>query len=153
MAAVNRAQRAAVAAAYFVAFWVALPAGLWWAGWAVDRTAGWDRQIVWWGFLPLAVGAPLLARAVCQLRHEGGGLPIGALPPPYLASRGPYAWVRHPIYEGFTVALLGGALLIGSPFTLVLSARPRLNTVKASPSLMILACSFDTKNPRTGTLT
>ncbi len=115
VAEVNRAQRAAVVAAYFVAFWVALPAGLWWAGRALDRAAGWDRQVVWWGLVPLAAGAPLLAWAVHQLRHEGGGLPIGALPPPHLASRGPYAWVRHPIYEGFVLTLLGAALLIGSP--------------------------------------
>jgi 1-acyl-sn-glycerol-3-phosphate acyltransferase len=115
MAEVNRAQRAAVVAAYFVAFWMALPAGLWWAGWAVDGAAGWDRQVEWWGLLPLAVGAPLLARAVAQLWREGGGLPIGALPPPHLARRGTYAWVRHPIYEGFVLTLLGAALLIGSP--------------------------------------
>ncbi len=115
MAGLNRAQRATVVLAYFAAFWIALPAGLWWAGRAIDRTAGWDRTVVWWGFLPLAVGVPLLAWAVRQLWREGGGLPVGALPPPHLASRGPYAWVRHPIYEGFVLVVLGAALLTGSP--------------------------------------
>ena len=115
MAGLNRAQRATVVLAYFAVFWIALPAGLWWAGRALDRAAGWDRAVTWWGFLPLAAGVPLLAWAVRQLWREGGGLPVGALPPPHLASRGPYAWVRHPIYEGFVLVLLGAALLSGSP--------------------------------------
>ncbi len=30
-----------------------------------------------------------------------------------LITRGPYAWVRHPIYSGFLLALLGTALVLG----------------------------------------
>jgi 1-acyl-sn-glycerol-3-phosphate acyltransferase len=114
VAGLNRTQRALVVLAYFLGFWIALPAGLCWAGRALDRAAGWDRTVVWWGLLPLAVGAPLLAWAIFQLWREGGGPPVGALPPPHLASRGPYAWVRHPIYEGFVLVILGAALLTGS---------------------------------------
>jgi len=115
VAALSRVSRAAVTMAYIAVFWVGLPAGLWWAGTAVDRAAGWDQEVMWWGLLPAALGTPLLAWAIYQLWREGGGLPIGALPPPHLACRGPYAWVRHPIYEGFVLALLGVALLRGSP--------------------------------------
>ena len=98
MAALSPARRAAVTMVYIAVFWVGLPAGLWWAGTAVDRAAGWEQEVMWWGLLPAALGAPLLAWAIYQLWREGGGLPIGALPPPHLACRGPYAWVRHPIY-------------------------------------------------------
>ncbi|MHB8301265.1 MAG: methyltransferase family protein [Acidobacteriaceae bacterium] len=32
-----------------------------------------------------------------------------------LTTRGPYAWVRHPIYSGLLLALLGTALVMGRP--------------------------------------
>jgi protein-S-isoprenylcysteine O-methyltransferase Ste14 len=41
-----------------------------------------------------------------------------------LISVGPYAWVRHPIYTGLLLVLLGGALVYNSGAVLVLLAAP-----------------------------
>jgi len=39
-----------------------------------------------------------------------------------LITSGPYRWVRHPIYGGMTVALVGTALAIGAPYGFIAMA-------------------------------
>jgi 1-acyl-sn-glycerol-3-phosphate acyltransferase len=56
---------------------------------------------------------------------NGRGLPISALPPPQLVGRGPYRIVRHPIYLGFNLLMLGVGLLAGSR-AMALVAAPAL---------------------------
>lgn len=114
--------RAAIVGAYFLVFWVLLPAALAWGAAALDRALGW-RAAGWApGALPLAAGAGLLAWGILELWRGGGGLPVSALPPPRLTRRGPYRHCRHPIYLGFDLGVLGAGLLGGSPGLCLLAA-------------------------------
>lgn len=63
----------------------------------------------------LALGVGVFAWACAILWTHGRGLPMNAFPPPRYVTRGPYRFVRHPIYVGFTLAALGVSLLVGSP--------------------------------------
>jgi len=65
--------------------------------------------------LPLtAAGLAFMAWSMLSLSMRGRGLPISHLPPTQLVARGPYAWMRHPIYVGYASAFAGIALLSGS---------------------------------------
>ncbi len=111
----SRSGRIAVVAAYFTAFWVALPAGLWLAARALDRWLGLEAPRRPAGWAAVAAGLGLLLWAIVALRREAGGLPVTALPPPRLATHGPYRLCRHPVYLGFDLAVLGAGLALGSP--------------------------------------
>lgn len=106
--------RAAVLAGYTVAFWLALPALLWRAARGLDRAAGWAAAPWPGGAAILASGLALIGWAALELWRGGKGLPVSALPPPRFTRCGPYAYVRHPIYLGFTVLVFGAGLLVGS---------------------------------------
>jgi protein-S-isoprenylcysteine O-methyltransferase Ste14 len=70
---------------------------------------------------PVLAGAGLLVCAgglmfaVWARRHLGRnwGMPMSLREQPELVTSGPYAYVRHPIYSGLLVALLGSALASG----------------------------------------
>ena len=99
---------------YGALFVVVLPAllVLW-----VRGTAGVVRMPVppWgWG-LPLVIGGAFLMLAgMGALRVHGGGLPMNAFPPPKYVDRGVYRWLAHPIYVGFSAAVVGVAILARS---------------------------------------
>ena len=65
-----------------------------------------------WGVA--AAGLALVLWATAALAVFGRGLPMNAYPPPLLVSRGPYAFVAHPIYLGFVLACAGFAVAAGS---------------------------------------
>jgi protein-S-isoprenylcysteine O-methyltransferase Ste14 len=50
---------------------------------------------------------------------ENWGMPMTVREHPELVTRGPYALVRHPIYTGVTVALIGTALVVPAYWALV----------------------------------
>jgi ABC-2 type transport system ATP-binding protein len=110
---------AGVVAAYTLVFFGVLPALLWQAGGALDslldpgrlRGGGWTAA----GALLAVAGSGLMLWSMWLLRVDGGGWPISHLPPKRLVRHGPYAWMRHPIYVGYTLAFAGAGLLDGSP--------------------------------------
>lgn len=61
------------------------------------------------------LGGVLMLRGMWDLWRRGGGLPMNAFPPPRLVTSGAYAWVPHPIYVGFGLAVPGVAVFAGSP--------------------------------------
>jgi 1-acyl-sn-glycerol-3-phosphate acyltransferase len=116
-------QRLLLVVAYTVIFWVALPALLWYGARWGDGALAWSSTPQAWAWTIVATGAVLLGWAWYTLWRDGGGLPVSALPPPRLATRGPYRFVRHPNYLGFNLGLLGVGLVAGSP-TLAWIASP-----------------------------
>lgn len=111
---------AAVVAVYAVVFLGALPTLLWVGGGWLQEWLGVRRfEAVPWLVLPGAgvaiAGTALMAWAMWLLRVDGEGWPISHLPPRRLVRRGPYAWMRHPIYVGYTLAFAGAALADGAP--------------------------------------
>ncbi len=69
------------------------------------------------GFVPLIVGALALGWCFALFVHVGKGTPNPWSPPSALVTVGPYAWMRNPIVLGHAMAILGEALLLGSPGT------------------------------------
>ncbi|NIM49919.1 MAG: hypothetical protein GTN62_06495 [Gemmatimonadales bacterium] len=106
--------RTLIVGAYVVVFWVLLPAILWFAATALDRSLGWGREPWVGGVVVLAGGLGLVAWGMAELWFGGGGLPVSALPPPRFTRRGPYRHMRHPIYLGYNIAVFGAGLLLGS---------------------------------------
>jgi protein-S-isoprenylcysteine O-methyltransferase Ste14 len=52
---------------------------------------------------------------------ENWGMPMTLREHPELVIRGPYAFVRHPIYTGMTVAIIGTALVVPPYWALVIA--------------------------------
>src|SRR3989454_6559296 len=101
----------------------ALYAGVPLAGLAIDRTVGLS-------LLSLAVrlvGSPLLFVGVAGLLWcfalfaKAGGTPNPVMPPEQLVTAGPYAWTRNPIAGSHFLAVLGVALIVGSPAALAIT--------------------------------
>ena len=72
--------------------------------WAVAQAAG--------GLLICTGLVPLVASFLEFIKADGTPAPPAS--PPRLVVRGPYRYVRNPIYVGFLVILAGEALLFGS---------------------------------------
>ncbi len=75
------------------------------------------------GLILAASGAFLTSWAKIRLGAQFS-ITLGVKQGHQLISTGPYAWVRHPIYTGLLLVLLGGALVYNSGAVLVLLAAP-----------------------------
>ena len=63
----------------------------------------------------LALGAVAVVLAWHALWVHGRGLPMNAYPPKIFVTRSIYAVLPHPIYTGFTLAVLGASMALRSP--------------------------------------
>lgn len=68
----------------------------------------------WCGCLLIGVGLILMLGAMLGLKMKGGGLPMNGFPPPNFVSSGCYRVMPHPIYWGFCLSVIGGAVALGS---------------------------------------
>jgi len=111
-------RRALVVAAYAVSFFGALPALLWAMGGQLDALLGLaplvDVGLRVAGAALATIGAAWTGWSMLWLSRLGKGLPISHLPPEQLVARGPYAWMRHPIYVGYAALVSGSGLVAGS---------------------------------------
>ena len=101
--------------AYGVLFTVFLPAGLWaWAR-ATEVVVGLPAvHSPVAGWLAAGCGLALIVSGVAALVRWGEGLPMNAYPTRRHVTRGPFRWIRHPIYVGFGVLCAGVAVALGS---------------------------------------
>ncbi|MBI5497414.1 MAG: 1-acyl-sn-glycerol-3-phosphate acyltransferase [Deltaproteobacteria bacterium] len=109
------ARRVVIVALYIAMFWVLLPAALWTAAQGMEPWLGRAAPAPLAALLFLLTGGWLLLGGMLELWRGGGGLPITALPPPRFTRHGPYRHVRHPIYLGFNLLVVGAGLAVGSP--------------------------------------
>jgi protein-S-isoprenylcysteine O-methyltransferase Ste14 len=81
-----------------------------WTSWAATRPGAAMRAI---GFLLIACGLLLGLTAISYLRR-GEHEPLSIAP---LVTRGPYRFIRHPMYAGLDLVALGWALSFGGWLT------------------------------------
>jgi protein-S-isoprenylcysteine O-methyltransferase Ste14 len=74
------------------------------------------------GVVLIALGAAVVADGVVRFVREGAGTPSPLAPAARLVVRGPYRWVRNPMYLATTVALVGEALLLRRAILLLAAA-------------------------------
>jgi protein-S-isoprenylcysteine O-methyltransferase Ste14 len=97
---------------------------------AVRVFAGYDFPLTpsaagaaWAGLAAALAGAVLAAWGKIHLRH-GFTVSLAVRRGHRLITTGPYAWVRHPIYTGLLLLMLGGSLVYNSAVTLLLLMLP-----------------------------
>jgi protein-S-isoprenylcysteine O-methyltransferase Ste14 len=78
-----------------------------------------ERPSHWLGVAGMGLGATLLAVCIVEFARRGRGTLSPLDPPRRLVVRGPYRWVRNPMYLGVTFVVLGEVLLTGSRALLI----------------------------------
>jgi prolipoprotein diacylglyceryltransferase/protein-S-isoprenylcysteine O-methyltransferase Ste14 len=109
-------RRLGVVVVYVLVFAVAVPCEVWALGTRLDALLHLPtiEMLRAPGRVLLAAGAALWLWAHIWFSAAGRGLPISSMPPKRLVASGPYAWFRHPIYLGFTLASCGLGCAVGS---------------------------------------
>jgi protein-S-isoprenylcysteine O-methyltransferase Ste14 len=69
----------------------------------------------WFGLVPILAGLVIYLRSAWDFVVAGHGTPAPIDPPQHLVGRGFYRLSRNPMYVGVLAALLGEAVLLGSP--------------------------------------
>jgi len=82
-----------------------------WSGIVRPTGLGWPQIL---GAVICAVGALIALACVCSFAFIGKGTPAPFDPPRRLVIRGPYRFVRNPMYFGAALALAGAALFFQS---------------------------------------
>ena len=101
--------------AYGALFVVALPAVLVWWALRLDAVVALPAyRVPGVGASIAALGFAIWGWGVLALWRFGGGLPMSAYPPERHVTRGPYAFLRHPLYVGAVLVSGGVALAAGS---------------------------------------
>lgn len=77
-------------------------------GFGVWQALAWPPSArAWVGLLLIAAGMALATACIAAFARHGGGTPAPMDAPRELVVRGPYRYVRNPMYIGATFALLG----------------------------------------------
>jgi protein-S-isoprenylcysteine O-methyltransferase Ste14 len=103
-----------------VVFTVVVPGlgGVWVPVWLATRDASpavdWTSPVAWAAVLVIAAGAVLYLCCAWNFAAVGRGTPGPWDAPRRVVTRGPYRWVRNPIYLGALLVVLGEAGLFGS---------------------------------------
>jgi protein-S-isoprenylcysteine O-methyltransferase Ste14 len=100
---------------YAIIFLFIIPPGLWfWAKYTEDLIKFPAIESTTTGWILTIGGSLLMLLAMFTLIKYGKGLPMNAYPPPRFVKRGPYRLLRHPIYWGFGILMVGYFILAGS---------------------------------------
>lgn len=100
---------------YGILFIIALPLLLWfWAQATEDIIQFSVVKSTLWGMILLCIGGLLMLWGMQAIMVYGKGLPMNAYPPERLVQNGPYKILRHPIYWGFGILVVGMSILLGS---------------------------------------
>lgn len=92
------------------------------SGWHVLPAPPWAAPLRILGVVLVAAGTPLLLDAFRRFVVEGLGTPAPVAPPVRLVVRGPYRYVRNPMYVGIEAIVLGQALALWSGGLVALTA-------------------------------
>jgi protein-S-isoprenylcysteine O-methyltransferase Ste14 len=111
----------------FAFFWIA-PATV--AGWLPWYFTRWRTAVPlfdsaasrWLGALLLLAGAAVVIECFARFALKGIGTPAPVAPTQQLVISGLYRHFRNPMYVGVVTAILGQALIFGSPALLVYAA-------------------------------
>jgi len=68
----------------------------------------------WPAAILLAIGLAVILDSFVRFVREGRGTPAPVAPPEQLVTRGPYRWVRNPMYLAVLALVAGQALLFAS---------------------------------------
>jgi len=102
-------------ALYAFIFLIIIPGMLWiWATYTEDLITFPAIESEVAGYILVVFGVILMAWAMFSLKKYGKGLPINAYPPIRFVTNGPYHFLRHPIYWGFAILMIGFFVLTGS---------------------------------------
>jgi protein-S-isoprenylcysteine O-methyltransferase Ste14 len=74
------------------------------------------------GAVPLAVGAGLFGWVTWVFAARGGGTPLVFAPPARLVLRGPFRWMRNPMYVADVLIIAGEAVLLEASIILAYAA-------------------------------
>jgi protein-S-isoprenylcysteine O-methyltransferase Ste14 len=96
--------------------------GVWVPVWLLTRDGGtavdWASPVSWAAVLVIAAGAVLYLCCTWNFAAAGRGTPGPWDAPRRVVTRGPYQWVRNPIYLAALLVVLGEAGLFGSSWLL-----------------------------------
>jgi len=100
-----------------VMFTVVVPGlgGAWVPAWLLTRDGGTAAPVAWEAVPVIAAGAALYLWCAYNFAAVGRGTPGPWDAPRRVVARGPYRWVRNPIYLAALLVVLGEAGLFGSP--------------------------------------
>jgi protein-S-isoprenylcysteine O-methyltransferase Ste14 len=80
------------------------------------------EPVRWPGAVFIAAGLVVIVDAFVRFVREGQGTPAPVAAPRRLVVRGPYRWVRNPMYVALIVMIAGQALVLGSAALLAYGA-------------------------------
>jgi protein-S-isoprenylcysteine O-methyltransferase Ste14 len=102
--------KTALFAALFIAFFIMYVP----LRWLLPAGTGILVPFGWIGIIPLAVGFAIVLWCLWEFATRGQGTAAPFDPPKKLVVRGPYRYVRNPIYVGAEFMLIGLSILYGS---------------------------------------